>query len=347
MGFEVVRQLILASESAIYGFSKPLLSTFSLHQCCFRRAGPGTQFRLVLSGSGKRVCHAGHSRVQCAPRATSTRIVPMTDHYAVIGNPIEHSKSPQIHTAFARQTGEDIQYERLLGDLEEFDADVDQFAEDGGCGLNVTVPFKERAFRYADSLSERARAAGAVNTLSFGVDGVHGDNTDGIGLVRDLSCNHLFQIEGARVLLLGAGGAVRGVLRPLLEQRPRQLVVANRTADKALALAAAAAAQGELIGCGLDELAGRQFDLIINGTAAGLSAQVPEIPDDCLAAGGWTYDMLYANQPTAFVSWGQRHGAGRALDGLGMLVEQAAESFQLWRGVMPDTAPVMAMLRNA
>ena len=271
----------------------------------------------------------------------------MTDEYAVIGNPIEHSKSPQIHAAFARQTGQDIHYGFLLGDLEEFEADVDQFVANGGRGLNVTVPFTERAFRYADTLSGRAREAGAVNTLTFSDGGVHGDNTDGAGLVRDLTCNHRFQIEGARVLLLGAGGAVRGALRPLLDERPAALVIANRTADKALSLAAASAARGAVIGCGLDDLVGREFDLIINGTAAGLAAKVPAIPDECLADGGWTYDMLYASEPTAFVSWGRAHGAVRALDGLGMLVEQAAESFLLWRGVMPETASVIAALRTA
>ncbi|MDJ0740482.1 MAG: shikimate dehydrogenase [Gammaproteobacteria bacterium] len=271
----------------------------------------------------------------------------MTDQYAVIGNPIEHSKSPQIHGAFARQTGQDIAYSRLLGDLEEFEDDVDQFIAGGGRGLNVTVPFKERAFRYAHTLSERARDAAAVNTLLIDGDRVHGDNTDGVGLLRDLTCNHQFALRGARVLLLGAGGAVRGVLRPLLDAEPQTLVIANRTAQKALALAAATAALGPVTGCGLDELAGRQFDLIVNGTAAGLSAKVPALPDDCLAEGGWTYDMLYASEPTAFVEWGRARRAARALDGLGMLVEQAAESFRLWRGVMPDTAPVIAALRSA
>ncbi|MCB1786485.1 MAG: shikimate dehydrogenase [Chromatiaceae bacterium] len=271
----------------------------------------------------------------------------MTDLYAVIGNPIEHSKSPQIHTAFARQTGQDMCYERILGDLEEFEDDVEEFIASGGRGLNVTLPFKERAFRLSNILSARAQDAGAVNTLVVREEGLYGDNTDGIGLVRDLACNHLFAFAGARILVLGAGGAVRGVLRPLLGERPARLVVANRTAAKALALAAAAARNGPVIGCGLDELQGQQFDLIINGTAAGLDAQVPEIPDDCLADGGWTYDMLYADQPTAFVQWGQARAAARALDGLGMLVEQAAESFRLWRGVQPDTAPVIAELRRS
>lgn len=271
----------------------------------------------------------------------------MTDLYAVIGNPIEHSKSPQIHAAFAAQTGQDMRYVRILGDLEEFESDVEEFVAAHGRGLNVTVPFKERAFRLADDLSERARDAGAVNTLIVCDYGLHGDNTDGVGLVRDLGCNHLFDLAGARILLLGAGGAVRGVLRPLLEAHPGQLVIANRTAAKAVALAEALASRAPVTGCGLDELAGRRFDLIINGTAAGLKAQVPEIPDDCLAEGGWTYDMLYGQRPTAFVEWGLAHGAARALDGLGMLVEQAAESFRLWRGVQPDTAPVIEMLRAA
>jgi shikimate dehydrogenase len=270
----------------------------------------------------------------------------MSDLYAVIGNPIAHSKSPQIHAAFARQTGQDIRYERILGDLEEFEADVEEFIAAGGRGLNITVPFKERAFRMADTLSPRARDAGAVNTLAVREDGLYGDNTDGAGLVRDLGCNHLFDFGGARVLLLGAGGAVRGVLHPLLDEHPGRLVIANRTASKALALAAAAADHGPVVGCGLDELEGQRFDLIINGTAAGLAAKVPDIPDDCLAAGGWTYDMLYGEGPTAFVEWGRAHGAARALDGLGMLVEQAAEAFRLWRGVQPDTAAVIASLRG-
>jgi len=269
----------------------------------------------------------------------------MTDRYAVIGNPIEHSRSPQIHAAFARQTGQDIEYGRILGDLEGFEADVAAFVAAGGRGLNVTVPFKERAFRMADALSQRARDAGAVNTLIVDEGKLLGDNTDGVGLVRDLGCNHLFHFAGARILLLGAGGAVRGVLRPLLDERPGQLVIANRTASKARALAAAAAGSGPVSGCGLDELAARRFDLIINGTAAGLAAEVPQIPDDCLAEGGWTYDMLYGDRPTAFVEWGRAHHAARALDGLGMLVEQAAESFNLWRGVRPDTAAVIDSLR--
>jgi len=270
----------------------------------------------------------------------------MTDQYAVIGNPIHHSQSPEIHAVFAQQTCQDLHYRRILGDLEEFEADVHEFVATGGCGLNVTVPFKERAFRLADLSSERAQNAGAVNTLIVRAGGLFGDNTDGVGLVRDLRRNHGFGFTDSRVLLLGAGGAARGVLRPLLAEGPARLVVANRTAAKARALIAGVAAGNTLHGCGLDELAGQSFDLVINGTAAGLDAEVPQIPDDCLANGAWTYDMLYASKATAFVEWGQARGAARALDGLGMLVEQAAESFRLWRGVRPDTAAVIASLRG-
>jgi shikimate dehydrogenase len=271
----------------------------------------------------------------------------MTDRYAVIGNPIEHSKSPLIHTLFARQTGQDLEYGRMLGDLEGFEAEVHRFFAEGGKGLNVTVPFKERAWRLAEMRSPRAESAGAVNTLTArAAAGLGGDNTDGVGLVRDLTCNQGFDLTGKRVLLLGAGGASRGVLRPLLEAVPRCLVIANRTAGRAVELASQVRDAGSVEGCGLDALAGRRFDLILNGTAAGLSGEVPAIPDDCLAAGGWTYDMVYGSDPTPFTRWAQARGAVRALDGLGMLVEQAAESFFIWRGVYPDTASVMALLRG-
>ncbi len=267
----------------------------------------------------------------------------MTDKYAVIGNPIEHSKSPQIHAAFAGQTSQDLVYERILG--ENFADDAGAFFGAGGKGLNVTVPFKLDAFEFADELSTRAQAAGAVNTLIKLADGnIRGDNTDGTGLVTDLGCNHLFNFAGAKILLLGAGGASRGVLRPLLQQYPARLLIANRTVAKATQLAALA--QSDMVsGCGFDDLEGQEFDLIINGTASGLSGEVPPIPGNCLADGGWTYDMMYATEPTAFVKWGRQHGAGKALDGLGMLVEQAAESFYLWRGVRPDTSAVIDTLR--
>ena len=280
-------------------------------------------------------------------RAPLTTDRKMTDKYAVIGNPIAHSKSPDIHQAFAAQTGERLEYDRILGNPDDFAGDVRRFFTAGGRGLNVTVPFKEKAWELADELSNRARVAGAVNTLIILDDGrLRGDNTDGVGLVRDLGCNHRFNFDGARILLLGAGGASRGVIKPLLDEGPARLTIANRTADNAVALADELSDFGPLDGCGLGALAGRIFDLIINGTAAGLSGQVPTIPDDCLAPGGWTYDMMYSAEPTAFVRWGQAHGATKALDGLGMLVEQAAESFWLWRGRRPDTEPVIRMLRH-
>ncbi len=281
----------------------------------------------------------------------------MTDRYAVIGNPIAHSKSPVIHAAFAAQTGEPIEYGRILGDPDDFAGDVRRFVAEGGRGLNVTVPFKTAAFELLDDLSEQARAAGAVNTLIVRDGGLlHGDNTDGIGLLRDLTENHGFALAGKRVLLLGAGGAARGVLRPLLAAGPAELLIANRTASKAEALAAAfgqpsdqgpsAPRAPSVAGGGFDSLAGQRFDLIVNATSSGLDDQVPTIPDACLAKGGWVYDLLYADTPTPFCRWGQARAAARVLDGLGMLVEQAAESFWLWRGVRPHTAPVIARLRG-
>ncbi|WP_462320669.1 shikimate dehydrogenase [Halochromatium sp.] len=293
----------------------------------------------------------------------------MTDRYAVIGNPIAHSKSPAIHAAFAAQTGEPIEYGRILGDPNDFAGDVRHFVAEGGRGLNVTVPFKTAAFELLDDLSEQARAAGAVNTLIVRDGGLlRGDNTDGVGLLRDLIQNHGFALTGKRVLLLGAGGAACGVVRPLLQASPAELLIANRTASKAEALAEqagswrspesnpeAGTAQGQsaiqspstrVRGSGLDGLAGQRFDLIINATSTGLNDQVPAIPDGCLDEGGWVYDLMYADELTPFCRWGQARGASRVLDGLGMLVEQAAESFWLWRGIRPRTAPVIALLRG-
>lgn len=269
----------------------------------------------------------------------------MTDRYAVIGNPIAHSRSPEIHAAFARQTGQDLVYDRILGT--DFESDALAFFTAGGKGLNITVPFKEQAWALADARSPEADAAGAVNTLTRLPDGrLRGDNTDGPGLIRDLTVNHGCRLAGSEILLLGAGGAVRGVLRPLLEQRPARLLIANRTAAKAIALAEKASTFGPVEGCGLDALEGRQFDYIINGTAAGLTGSIPELPDGVLKPAGWTYDMLYGMEPTPFVLWGREQGAAEALDGLGMLVEQAAEAFLLWRGVRPETEPVIRMLRG-
>ena len=271
------------------------------------------------------------------------------DRYAVIGNPIAHSKSPQIHAAFARQTGQELSYEALLAPVDGFAQTVADFRAHGGRGLNVTVPFKLEAFALAERHTARAQAAGAVNTLAFDADGILGDNTDGAGLVRDLTANLDFALAGRRILLLGAGGATRGVLLPLLDSRPARLTIANRTVAKAEALAALFAARAgdtALDACGFDALAGRRFDLVINATAASLADELPPLPPGLYAEGALAYDMMYGRDPTRFMRAALADSAARAADGLGMLVEQAAESFTLWRGVRPDSSPVLAALRR-
>ena len=270
----------------------------------------------------------------------------MTDRYAVMGNPIGHSKSPRIHALFAAQTAQDLSYEALLVPTDGFVAALEVFQAKGGRGLNITVPFKQDAWAAMNSMSDRARRAGAVNTIVLHPDGSrHGDNTDGVGLVRDLNANHGVDLLDKDILVLGAGGAVRGVLQPLLAENPAMLVLANRTVSKAQQLAHDFSDLGTVTASGFTELAGCRFDVIINGTAAGLSGEVPPIPDDILKPGGACYDMVYSDTPTAFVRWAQAHAAGVALDGLGMLVEQAAESFYIWRGVRPDSATVIRTLR--
>ena len=217
----------------------------------------------------------------------------------------------------------------------------------GGKGLNVTVPFKEEAWQMVDERSPRAESACAVNTIiRLADDRLRGDNTDGIGLVRDLCGNLGAHLQGTRILLLGAGGAARGVLQPLLETKPQQIIIANRTAAKAVDLAADLVELGPVAGCGFSDLSGQRFDLIINATAAGLTNTVPDIPDSLLDRNGWCYDMMYGDKPTAFMRWGEEQGAAKTMDGLGMLVEQAAESFYLWRGIRPDTGPVIRTLRK-
>ncbi|MFZ5622321.1 MAG: shikimate dehydrogenase [Pseudomonadota bacterium] len=268
------------------------------------------------------------------------------DRYAVMGNPIAHSKSPLIHRQFAGQTGQVLTYDAILVDIGRFTEAVDAFRRDGGKGLNVTVPFKQDAWRLASRRTPRAERAGAVNTLWWdGDERLCGDTTDGVGLVRDLRDNHGIRIEGRRVLLVGAGGAARGVIEPLLAERPATLVIANRTPERAHELAAIFGGLGPITGCGFGELSGRSFDLAINATAAGLTGEVPPLPATVFAPGACAYDMMYGSKPTAFVRWSLAQGCARALDGLGMLVEQAAEAFFIWRGVRPDTAPVIARLR--
>jgi shikimate dehydrogenase len=223
-----------------------------------------------------------------------------------------------------------------------------QFFEGGGAGLNVTVPFKREAFEFADRLSERASRAGAVNTLARAEDGaIEGDNTDGIGLVRDLIANLGWAVQGLRVLLIGAGGAARGVLEPLLQEKPRELLVVNRTAARAEQLAQEFADIGPLVGGAYELIGARQFDLVINATSAGLSGAVPDLPGSLLTERSCCYDMVYGAEPTAFMRWSAHHAAWAVADGLGMLVEQAAESFYIWRGARPDTGPVINQLREA
>jgi shikimate dehydrogenase len=269
----------------------------------------------------------------------------MPDLYAVIGNPVAHSKSPQIHDAFARQTGQNLTYERLLAPTRGFMVTVAAFHARGGRGVNVTLPFKGEAFRYATRLSERARAAQAVNTLKFEDKSVFGDNTDGAGLVDDIARNLGCVITGRRVLLLGAGGAARGVIAPLLEQRPARLVLANRTFAKGQGLA-------QELGSDLEAttyaaLGGRQFDIVINATSASLAGELPPLPPGVFAQGALAYDMMYGKGETPFLGFARAEGAATLADGLGMLVEQAAESFFVWRGMRPDTSPVLKLLRQA
>ena len=268
----------------------------------------------------------------------------MPDQYAVIGNPVEHSKSPLIHAAFARQTGQDLVYSRLLAPKDAFVAAANAFRARGGRGLNVTLPFKGDAFNFATVLSERARAAQAVNTLKFEGEAIFADNTDGAGLVNDLLRNLGCSITGRRVLLLGAGGAARGVIEPLLQQGPAQLFVANRTPEKARRLSESF--RGAFEAATYTAIAGRQFDLVINATSASLAGELPPVPPGVFAHGALAYDMMYGMAQTPFLAFARAQGAAAFADGLGMLVEQAAESFFVWRGVRPDTAPVLAWLHQ-
>lgn len=271
--------------------------------------------------------------------------MPQPDRYAVFGHPIGHSKSPRIHALFAAQTGQALVYTAQDVPPESFDIKVREFFRMGGKGLNCTVPLKELAYRIADLHSERAQRSKAVNTLAWQPDGrIFGDNTDGVGLIRDLTVNLGLALTERRILLLGAGGATRGILAPLLEQRPAELVIANRTVEKALQLAIEFGDLGPVAGCTPTDLGSDAFDLILNATAASLSGNLPNLPAGILRPGGCCYDLAYGAEPTPFVRWGIEAGASLCVDGIGMLVEQAAEAFQLWRGVRPETHPVIEAL---
>ena len=268
------------------------------------------------------------------------------DRYVVFGNPIAHSKSPVLHRLFAEQTGQAMHYDTLLAPLDDFAGCATEFFLQGR-GANVTVPFKEDAYRLADQLTARAQRAGAVNTLSKLADGsLLGDNTDGAGLVRDLTVNAGFSLKGKRILVLGAGGAVRGALEPLLAEGPASVTIANRTVEKAELLAELFSDLGPVAASGFDWLK-EPVDLIINATSASLSGELPPIASSLIEPGKTLcYDMMYGKEPTPFCVWASGHGAGQVMDGLGMLAEQAAEAFYLWRGVRPDTAPALAELRR-
>ncbi len=267
------------------------------------------------------------------------------DRYAVIGHPVAHSRSPLIHQLFARQTGQHLTYELIDAEPPSFETAVREFGAAGGRGLNVTVPHKEAAFALADERSEAAEAAGAVNTLSIDSGKVHGDNTDGVGFMRDLKVNLRERIEARAVLILGAGGAARGILRPLLAEGPSEIVIANRTAERAQALCRQFGAPAGLRAAAFTELPSfAAFDVVINATSAGLKSDASPFPASVVDTKTFCYDLVYSVNDTPFVAWARQHGAARAVQGWGMLIEQAAESFFIWRGVRPNTAPIRKQL---
>jgi len=267
------------------------------------------------------------------------------DRYGVMGYPVSHSRSPVIHRLFALQTNQHIQYELLQVAPDKLETAVRQFQRTGGKGLNITVPHKSEVAKLCDHLSEPASTAGAVNTLSFQDGEIHGDNTDGIGLLRDLAINQGITLEGANILILGAGGATRGIVGPLLEMQPSSLRIANRTIDKAQALAEHFSHSGSVSACRFNMVPiTEDYDLIINATSAGVRGETPPYPEAALSERTFCYDLSYGLKPTPFSVWAREHGAARSVMGWGMLVEQAAESFHIWRGVRPDTAPVLKQM---
>lgn len=274
-----------------------------------------------------------------------------TDRYAVFGKPVAHSLSPDIHTAFAKQTGQVLRYDKQEILPGTFADQARAFFASGGKGLNVTLPYKTEAFTFANTLTERARRAGAVNTLALKADNgasIIGDNTDGAGLVRDLCNNLCWPVSGQRLLILGAGGAVHGVLEPLLKQNPALIVIANRTVSKAQALAEDFSDLGNLRGIGFDKLENfSPFNLVINGSSASLAGELPPLPDNLVTPDSHAYDMMYSAEPTVFMAWMTARQVKNIANGLGMLVEQAAESFYIWRGIRPKTKSVFDSLRKA
>jgi shikimate dehydrogenase len=269
----------------------------------------------------------------------------IADRYGVMGYPVSHSRSPVIHKLFAHQTQQNMQYELLEVTPANLEKAVRQFGRTGGKGLNITVPHKSEIAKLVDEMSERASSAGAVNTVVFREDGMYGDNTDGVGLMRDLQVNLRLQLRGAHILILGAGGATRGIVGPLLEAEPASIAIANRTFPKASGLAEHFSASGPVTACRFEDVGSLPvYDLVINATSAGLKGDSPPYPVEALHPRTICYDLSYALSPTPFMTWATEHGAARSVMGWGMLVEQAAESFYIWRGVRPDTAPVLKQL---
>jgi shikimate dehydrogenase len=267
------------------------------------------------------------------------------DRYGVMGFPVSHSRSPIIHRLFALQTGQELQYELLQVAPEKLESAVRQFQSTGGKGLNITLPHKSDVMPLVDDMSERARSAGAINTLSFDDDGIHGDNTDGVGLMRDLVTNLGLRLEGASILVLGAGGATRGILAPLLGARPGSITVANRTLSRASELVEHFSSVGQLQACSFDDVpTSLPYDLVINATSAGVKGETPPYPEAAIGPKTVCYDLSYGLKPTPFSHWAASQGAARSVMGWGMLVEQAAESFHIWRGVRPDTITVLKQM---
>lgn len=266
--------------------------------------------------------------------------------YAVFGNPISHSKSPLVHSLFAKEFGINLEYRAIQVDIGGFEQAVSGFQANGGNGLNVTVPFKLNAWKIADELTDRARIAGAVNTLSFDYSSIKGDNTDGVGLVKDIETNLKVRLADLNILVIGAGGAVRGILAPVLDRNPHLITIANRTKGKADALVELFSDYGNIRSTALEHTNRSQYDIIINATSTGIDGEVPSVPPEVFQGVSLVYDMMYGKAPTKMMEWADQNGAQRVSDGLGMLVEQAAESFSIWHNAVPSTQPVISAIRE-
>lgn len=277
---------------------------------------------------------------------SSFNLVSFVSNYAVFGNPVKHSKSPQIHSLFARQTGITLAYQAIEVPLNNFNEYVSLFATQKGKGLNITVPFKENAYSLCDVLTQRAEDCGSVNTIWFDDNRVHGDTTDGQGLINDLTTNHEINLNNKSILVLGAGGSVKAILEPLLIQKPEKIIIANRTLSRAEALVEKFSMLGNIEARSYSKLVDQSFDLVINGTSLSLQGELPPLPETLFNSNACSYDLMYSTEPTIFMQWSTKQGASKVLDGLGMLVEQAAEAFNIWHGVMPETATVIKVLRG-